>query len=367
MSTDMPPDHDTAVDRMWAAVANVEGIGLALLVAGGTLVTQAVVSTGAGGWLEPLRAPAIVPFIAGLLAGAAILWTGVIWQRYGRTDVADAVTGRGRLTGRTLPTVGATSMLAGVVTMVAVWFLIQTAGPTGSVVLSPGAKTEAFQSRVAGEEIDVMLPLRLHLENVQLKGAPGVKVAFSTPGEDPFGQRKLMAGESVKMEGYRLAPIGLSAEEGSLEATIRSRREKTIPATVGSGETVKLSPDGAEYTVVKVVKNYIDAVGPAVQLESEKQGRFWVFTAADAPEDRPNFEHDLYVDSLQRSPGVLFSVTPGFPLWPIGLGGSLFIVGLALVMAFPEQVRRPGGTERDLESFNELGALTEEDGDEEVG
>lgn len=363
MASDIRPERDTVVDRIWATVASLEAIGLALVVAGGTLVVQAGFTAGDGGWLEPLRSPMVVPFVAGLLAGAAVLWLGAIWQRYFRTEVADGTARRGRWTGRTLPILGATGMLVGATTMVAVWFLVQAAGPTGTVVLSPGSKTEGFESRIAGEELEVMFPLRLHLQSVDLEGTPSVKVAFSTPDEDPFGQRRLLSGEAVRMEGFRIAPIGLSTEQGSLQATIRSRRQKTIAATVAEGETFKLRPDGPEYEVQQIVKNYVDAVGPAVQLTSEARGQFWVFSGAESDDRRPDFGHSMYVDSLQKAPGVMFAVTPDFPLWPIGLGGGLFVVGLALVMAFPERVRGRFETDGRVRSFNEAGPLAE--GDEE--
>jgi len=364
MSTDIPPERETAVDRIWAAAASLEGIGLGLLLAGGMLVVQAVTSDRAVAWLEPLRSPVLVPFIAGLLAGASLLWLGAIWQRHFETESTDASPGRGGFTSRTLPTLGATGMLLGATTMVAVWCLVQAAGPTGSVVLAPGAKTEGFQSRIAGEEIEVMFPLRLHLRSLDPEGTPSVKVAFSTPDRDPFGQRRLLSGEPVDIEGFRVAPVGLSTEQGSLQATLRSRRDETIPATVGEGETFQLRPDGPEYQVRKIVKNYIDAVGPAVQLEAEQKGRFWVFTDSESDRPRPDVGHQMYVDSLQKAPGVLFRVTPAFPLWPMGVGGGLFVIGLALVLAFPERVRHRLDADGRIRSFNDAGASTEIDEEE---
>lgn len=360
MSTETPPHGGSTVDRLWSMVARPEILGGGCLVAGGLLVGAAVRSSG-GGWLEPMRAASVLPFAAGLLALVAILWVGMIWDRERELRVADVAGRRSRLASRRLPTIGATTLLVGAATLIASWLFTQADKPPGTVTLPTGERAEAFQSRIAGEQVDVMLPMRLHLQQVSLDPAPSVQVAFSRPGEDPFGQRRLRTGETVAMEGYRLAPTGLSGAEGNLQAVIASTKEDTIKAAAGAGETFKLAPQGPEYEVADITKNYMQALGPAVRIDNEKLGSFWAFERSEGSDAFPEFRHDLYVESLQRSPGVTFTVTPDFPVWPIGLGGILFVCGLAMLVAFPERVRRGGG----VESFNDAGSLADAQLEEE--
>jgi hypothetical protein len=354
MSTETPPHGETTVDRIWSTVARPEILGGGCLVAGGLLVGAAVRSSG-GGWLEPLRAASVLPFVAGLLTLVAVLWVGMIWDRESDARVADIAGRRSRLASRRLPTIGATTLLVGAATLIASWLFTQADKPPGTVTLPAGEKTESFQSRIGGQTVDVMLPMRMHLQQVSLDPVPSVQVAFSRPGEDPFGQRRLRPGETVAMEGYRLAPTGLSGAEGNLQAVIASTREDTIKAAAGTGEAFKLAPQGPEYKVADITRNYMQALGPAVRLENDELGSFWAFQKPDKADGFPELRHDLYVESLQRAPGVTFTVTPDFPVWPIGLGGSLFVCGLAILVAFPERIRRGGA----VESFNDAGSLAD--------
>ncbi len=354
MSSQMPPGQQTFVDRVWSTVVRPEILGGICLVAGGLLVGGAVGASG-GGWRDPLRVSSLLPLVAGLAALAAILAVGLVWDRHAETRPVEGA-GRRDWAGRTLPAVGATSMVTGAAMLLASWFLVQADAPPGSLTVPIGETAEAFEARIAGEGVEVMLPMRVHLEDLSMENGPEVEIAFSTPGRDPFGGRRMSAGETVAMEGYRLAPVGLSPEQGNLRATVASRRDETISTAVAEGERFKLSPQGPEYRAAEIVRNYMETLGPAVRIENDELGSAWVFERGAGGGGAPEFEHDLYVEGLQRMPGVRFAVTPDFPLWPIGLGGGLFVVGIALLVACPERVRRGGRRE----SLNEAGGLFEE-------
>ena len=341
MPTQPGPQRQTAVDRIWSSVARTESVGLAAILAGTLLIVGALSAQG-GAWLEPLRIPSLTPLVAGLLAAAVIVWLGVIWERFRRTTAVDEEGELGRGSGwqlRTLPLLGGVAMLAGAGIVVASWFTVQASARPGRMTLSAGEKVEQFESEIAGETVDVMLPRRVHLEQTKLEGVPWFEVSFSEAGGDPQGRRKLRPGESVRLYGYRIAPVGLTTSGGRLLGQFSSGDDGTIPQRATAGGSFKLSPQGPSYKVEEIVENYLGAVGPAARISSEEYGDFWVFERASQAEPPPAFLHPLQLDEIERAPAVVFNVSADIGVWPAALGGSLFVCGLALCLALPERVR----------------------------
>jgi hypothetical protein len=66
------------------------------------------------------------------------------------------------------------------------------------------------------------------------------------------------------------------------------------------------------------------------------------------------------LDRLQTQPAAVFAVAKAQPFWPLSLGGTLFVLGFALLIVFPERIsRRKDGRVR-IWSFNEAGRITEQ-------
>ena len=351
-------DQHPVAERVWAVVATPTAIGIVLLVSGAALVAGSVAASG-GGWLEPLRLYPLVPIVASLLAAASLLWLGGIWERFVSTVSAPTSEGEPGWALRSAPILGGVLVLVGAAISVASWFSVHAASRPGDMTLSAGEKAESFQSRIAGEQVDVMLPLRFHFEQRASGDGPLFEVALSEAGGDRFGRRQLRPGESIAVRDYRITPVDHASEKGRLQATIESSEEKTIPARVAPGDSFKVRPEGPSYEVREIVENYLGFMGPAARLESEEHGEFWVFQRAAKEEGGPAFAHDLVLASIERAPAVVFFVSPNVVIWPVALGGCLLVLGLALCMALPERVRY-----RDQEgvfSFNAAGRLSEEE------
>jgi hypothetical protein len=363
MSQDISSSDDSLLESVWRSVVRTESIGAMVVAAGALLMAGTFRAEPGVSWLDPLDVGASIPAAAGLLGGALILWLALIWQRYRLSeglDVDGEPTRQPTWQTRRLPIVGAVSAIVGLGFCIGTWFGVLGADRPGRLVMSPGQQAESFESRMAGETIDVMLPMRFRLDDLTLEPEVGIEVSFAEPGSDPFGQRRLGTNGSVSIESYRIAPIGLTTSEGRLRATVESRRDDTIPARATKGQSFKLSPDGPSYEVVDAVDNYLGAMGPAVRLSSEQTGAFWLFERAGAAEPAPDLPHQLELTGLDRVPSVVFAVTPKIPIWPVALGGSLFIFGFAVCIAFPERIRRLGDGESEPISFNEAGLLVEQ-------
>lgn len=365
MVDDVLPGRDSAVERAWRVAARPEFIGLLLLIAGATCVVVAT-SVGGGsdavGWLEPLRVDYAIPTTAGLLGGALVLWGGVAWARWSNSEL-DAETGGTDWRNRRLPMFGALAALAGGVLTLVGWFALQSGKPPGQLTLSSGEKTAAFEGRVAGEAVDVMFPYRVHLERAKLEERPTCALGLAKPGKEPFSRATLGPGESMAVGAYRVTPVGLSVEKGDLRATFSSHRDRTVRAVASPGESFQLRPDGPEYQVETIQKNYLDSLGPAAKLSNDELGTFMAFQRMPEGEAAPKFLHDVRVDGVEKGPAVVFSVTPKLPTWPVAAGGALLVFGFALCLAFAERVRIVEGGDLRADSLNEAGRLFAERSD----
>lgn len=245
----------------------------------------------------------------------------------------------------------------GAVLLVASWLAILRAQPAGEMILTQGETAESFSGRVAGESVDIMLPERFRLTGVEFRDPPVFDVALTKPGSEPHRRARIAPGQPVDVGNLRATPVGLAADSSSLRATVSSSEDDTITATAAEGETFRLRPEGTEYEVAKIVKNYLGSLGPAVQLESSKHGTFWAFQRMPETE-QPEFLHDLRVDRLEQAPGVVFSVVPLIPRWPAGVAGVLLLVGFAMLLVSPERIRRATESpEAALASINDAGRL----------
>lgn len=347
------PSRESFVDRAWSVATAPVSVGVLVSVAGAICTIVAVANDG-GGWLDPLRPTFALPAVAGLLGGAAILAAGAYWERWRDSRPGPEATG---WSARVVPALGVLCAAVGVALLVGNWLTILRASPPGEMILSEGDQAEAFEGSVAGESVEIMLPVRVRLDGVELGARPNVELAFSKPGSDPFRRARLGAGQTTEIEGLRIAPVGLAADSGALRATISSAADETISAKVATGDTFRLRPDGSEYEVQEIVKNYLGSLGPAVQVESSERGAFWVFDRSGGPKE-PEFLHDLRVDRLERAPGVVFSVAPAVPRWPAGTGGILLLLGFAVVLVVPERIRVDSDEEEGRPaSFNDAGRL----------
>lgn len=301
-------------------------MGALVIGAGFCAGSVALASEGAAGWLETTWSDDLVAVGAATLAFSVVFLGGWGVEQY-----------EGETLGRvgSVRAAGLAVFGLGVVTSVGAWFAPLLDRPIGRLRLG-GGEAQTYEAPVSGERMDVMLPFRLTLEDLVLeKNRTAVQVGIARAGSDSPRSETLRPGQPLEAERLRLTPVGLAPEAGGLRAVVGSRREKTIQGAAAVGGTFRLRPDGPRYTVRDIEENYMQALGPAAEIESEEHGRFWVFRRGSNEDSGPEFLHDLYLQDVRRTPGVEFVVSGAGPIWPTGLGGGLVVGGLALLAMAP--------------------------------
>ncbi|RAL25459.1 hypothetical protein DL240_04405 [Lujinxingia litoralis] len=285
----------------------------AALVLGGLLALYA--AAGAPGWAQAGPMPSVASALAIVLVVAlgslALGWTL-------------------RKRGSALGTLAALAMVVGFGLLTGAWLLGHGRLPVGTLVLPMHQTLQTYKVQQGNRRVDVMLPLRMTLESVVLGREPAANIALSRIGESGVPAQRLGPGQSVDVSGLRFAFVGLVPQTDVYRAVVRSQAENTIPAAGVVGDTLNLAIGGEGYEVITTTANYLDALGPAVQLEDARGQRFWVF---EEPADArtPGFEHGLWLEELQEVPAAVIQVSPVRPFGMLGAGAGLCVTGFLLM------------------------------------
>ncbi|TXD39215.1 hypothetical protein FRC98_02105 [Lujinxingia vulgaris] len=288
-------------------------VAAASLVLAGLMALYA--AAGAPGWIEAGPMPQVASATALLLslavASMAMRWTTL----KGRSELGAP---------------GLAAMVLGGAVLAGGWLTGHGTLPVGELVLPMHETRQAYEVKQGSRQVDVMLPLRMTLESVVLGDEPRVDVVFSRLGPDGVPPQTLGVGESLDVSGLRFAFVGLVTDTAVYRAVVRSEAENTIPAAGVVGDSLSVSINGPSYTVVATTSNYLDAMGPAVQLEDGEGRRFWVFEEPES-EARPDFADGLWLEELQEVPAAVMQVSPVRPFGVLGIGAGLCVAGFLLL------------------------------------
>ncbi|MFW5968468.1 MAG: hypothetical protein ACOCV2_13160 [Persicimonas sp.] len=367
------------IDRAWRWATDPVGIGVLLVLAGLlmalTPLAQMPEMLEASWWETGLGEHTAASVAAGLCAAAVILMGGALWNRYRLATDPQTERRRGsdasfesqahepgvresRLPG--LAWLGATCVVVGIGLVLGGWFYGQQSVNPADVALTPGETVESYTVQRGGDQMDVMLPLRLRLEGLETGDDPVARLQLFEAGNQPPEAQPIEPGTGLEVDEYRFTFVGMESHGAGLRAVFESDEPDTIAQTAAEGDTFQLEIDGPEYEVRELDENYQGLMGPAARVRSSKLGDFWVFQEAPEGDDSPDLGHEIQLESLQSQPAAIFAVTKGQPFWPLAAGGSLFVVGLALLIAFPERLVRVDGRRVRVWSFNESGIVAEE-------
>lgn len=268
-------------------------------------------------WSTPFHFPEVLRASATLMGVAAVIWLGIELSQ-GRL-----AKGRERLifAGRMLTGLG-------LILSVGIWLAGQTTLPTSTVVLPVGGTTETIQAREVRGSVRAMLPFRLKVTSLD-RSQQLASIQISKVNE-PGNIYDVRAGMPVDIQGYRIALLGVNYDERVLQAVLDSSQENTIPAVGGPGAKVRFALNGPEYEVMQIIRNYLQAMGPAVELKHEDGTRFWVY-------QRSGTESYQGVDgigllNLETAPLAVLAVTRQIPMEWLGASGILFVLGLGLLV-----------------------------------
>ncbi|TXC77543.1 hypothetical protein FRC91_02070 [Bradymonadales bacterium TMQ1] len=290
-------------------------VAAASLVLAGLMALYA--AAGAPGWLEAGPMPQ-VGSAAALLLSLAVASMAMRWT---------ALQGRSEL-----GALGVVAMVLGGAVLAGGWLMGHGRLPVGELVLPMHQTQQTYEVRQGSRQVDVMLPLRMTLQSVVLGAEPRIDLTFSRLGPDGVPPQPLGVGESLDVSGLRFAFVGLVTDTEVYRAVVRSQAENTIPAAGVVGDSLSLAIDGPSYEVIATTSNYLDAMGPAVQLEDGEGRRFWVFEEPGA-EPRPDLAAGLWLDELQEVPAAVIRVSPVRPFGVLGVGAGLCVAGFLLLCA----------------------------------
>ena len=311
------------VERAWRFVARPAFVGMLIFLAGLALAlapTTVLPETPAyDWWLTAFRFADAVRAAATLLAAAAVIGLGMavarIRQARGpeRRAVASA-------------TVAVVLMGAGIVWGAMGWLTAQADLPTSRVAVAPGQPLQAYPATFAGRTFNVMLPQRVTVESVDAQQGRAV-VELSRAGTDEAVRNDVYVGDPLPVGDTTVALLGVELDPRVLSAILTTPGGIEVRAT--KGEKIRFEPDGAQYDVLNIVRDYVGAMGPAVELASEETGRFWAFER-DAKLPEPMTEVRML--RLETAPVAVLAFAPKRNDFGSAPAGLLFVLGLALFL-----------------------------------
>lgn len=356
----------------WSLLIKPHIVGALLCGAGALLMAAPLLKApkrlSASWWSGGLEDANLLRFVAVLLAIAAPLLIGLWWQRRleERGD-AERVSADMLLSDpperktralTMVPWLGVALMLVGALMGVGAWFsLFQDVLPTQAAI-SVGQSTEFVRAKVSAEPLRLMLPRRVTVSDVRMASPQSVTLTFALPKQTDAKPQTLSARESIDVAGKRFTFIGLINDPQQLRVVLAGTGERSIESTGRVGELVRTSLEGPQLEVKQITRNYLGAMGPAVQLSSEETGTFWLFERQVDPKYGPAFDQGLKLLRLETLPAAVFMVGPELPFWPLVMAVILFVLGAGLLLGF-EQLSLMGRGRRLASSLHEAGRWAE--------
>lgn len=351
------------VERAWRLAVNPPAIGALLLTSALIAIVGPFNALPDGPalswWSTTFQADGMARGAASLFIMAAVLGAGLLLTRWQvqHGDVLDTLPdglGAGKTT--RLPALGAALMGLGVALGVMTWMVAQSQVAPTRVALPVGKTVESYHARTVNGAMRVMLPSRLKIKSVSADTG-SAELELSKVGETGILQT-IVVGEPVDIDGVRYALAGVEYNPQIVRALFSSRNADSVPAAANVGDTFRVTLDGPEFKVVQIARDYLNAMGPAVELESEATGKFWVFQRA-TPIDVFDSPHGLKLETLETAPVVLISISRGQPLQVFGAAGVLFLAGLALFLFSHDRVFGKSRKGEGAWSLNESHTLEE--------
>jgi hypothetical protein len=363
MKTSKSNTSSILIDRAWRLLVQPASIGLLLLVASLILLVGPMnampSSVTYSWWTTGYQAEGMARAAASLLAMAGVLGVGLLFNRWnlGKGMPSDAPSDGVKSDKSTwIPAIGLSLMTLGAVGAALLWMFAQTSISATNVSLPIGRTIEGYPAESGTGFMRVMLPSRLKVKSVDIE-AGVAELELSKVGEAGVVQ-PLEVGRPVDIEGMRYALVGVEYDPRVVRGVFSSRDANTISATASLGDTFKVTVDGPEYKVTQVIRDYLNILGPAVEVESETTGRFWLFQRA-TPIKSFETPNGLQLDTLESAPVAIIGVSRGEPTELFGAAGIVFLLGLGLFLAKRDRVF---GKTRDGEgawSLNEAHSLEE--------
>jgi hypothetical protein len=326
---------DSWVNHIWQILANPGAAALALGIAGVFLVAVPFLSFSpaeVANWWEASRYFSLTPAVpAGLL-------TVTVFSLAIRESTSEAL-----LSEQSFQHYGHILAILGVVVGLGGWFFAQKESQTGRTAVTPGEPVRTYTSFLDETAIDINIPGRMTLLSVEDSEA---EIRFESRTGSSTASRIFKVGDRMEWEGRTVTMTGFSKSETFMRAvfSIDNKNVQSLTAAVGTG--LQIPGRSASFDVKDAVSNYMDMLGPAVHLNSEEHGDFWLFAKEKKLDAELHGDLPIQLERLERMQAPMFSVSGVRPVWPTQVGLGALLVGLLLFLwsGLPCNIRRQPAT-----------------------
>ncbi len=309
--------------RLWAFSIRKEIAGLLCLIGGAVLI----LSPSTIPLSDPSRSWFITPFFnvdaiqttISILVILVVLFLGLGLEVFARAN-------KRRVVRQHTKTIAIALMVSSVAIAIFAWGAAHFFLPVSRVSLAIGQPVQSLPMHHVLGRTKVMLPMQTTVEEINIE-QESVSLAFKKIDDEEGVNEIIHAGDPIVAGNYRFALLGFEYSENHLQATLSTEGESAVQQVSAMGGEVKFTLEGDSYTVVAIVKNYLGVLGPAVQLESEKTGKFWVFQREPT---NPLMSNGIKVDRVETSPLAVLSVSDSRATDAISPMGVVFLVGLLM-------------------------------------
>lgn len=324
------------IERLWHRVVSPAGLGGLLLAAGLIFVVGPLnmlpKTPPTAWWSIALQAEGMARGGASLLAMAVVLMSGLglVRWRTSRGDIAE-VDPDGPGAGRTnhIAAIGAGLMVLGAAIGTLMWVVAGSQVAASRVSLPVGKSIESYPAITVSGNMRVMLPSRLKVRSVNVDEGTA-ELELSKVGDEGVVQ-SIRVGRPVDIDGMRYALVGIEFDPRVVRAVVAGSTPDTIATSAAVGESFRVTLDGPEYRVTQLIRDYLNVLGPAVEVENEETGRFWLFQRSN-PIEGFQTPHGLRLEALETAPVVILGVSRRQPTEVFGSAGVLFFLGLGLFL-----------------------------------
>lgn len=306
------------LERSWQFIARPRVAGVVLWVAGVIVMLTPTATVPAqpshAWWVAAYRFTNAVQSGMTLLVAAAAAGVAIL---------ATQMAGRRR---HPLSTLAVALMWLGVTLGVATWFYGQADVPTSRVAIAPGQTIQSYPAVESGHRFQVMLPTRVFVVEVDPE-AERATIELRQPGAESGVRNDVFVGDPLDIGGVRVALIGMEVDPRSNSAVVTM--EGGIERVVVPNSTVRFVPDGPEYQVKSIARNYLGSMGPAVEIVTPDGDAYWA-TQRDSALTRPFT--DVRLLRIQSSPVPVFAVTKTPAGGFVPVAAVVFALGMALFL-----------------------------------
>lgn len=324
------------LQRAWAFFVRKETAGLLCLIGGAVLI----LSPSTIALSEPSRSWFITPFFnidAIQTTASIVVIIMALFLGLGLNKVASG--NRRRVLRRHTPTIAVALMVTSVAIAIFAWAAFHFFLPVSRISLAVGQPVQSLPMHHVLGRTKVMLPMQTSVKEIKIP-QESVSLLFKKMDDEEGVTETIHAGEPIIAGNYRFALLGFEYNEQHLQASLSTIGENAVQQVSAIGGEVRFTlNDEDPFKVVAIVKNYLGVLGPAVQLESEKTGKFWVFQRGPT---NPLMSNNIKVDLVETAPLAVFAVSDSRVRDAISPMGVVFLLGLLMFVGIKKEDEEGG-------------------------